>query len=265
MASAVSESQRFIRREGDGAIELSPKGDLVELEREEDNEFCMDDYPAGTQKSNDCLTSYPTGLPHENIMQQAMCKNAASVAGVTVVDSKFLVDSAYYNKRPKGCFAFACSEDTDTGVCYFYNRCDVGSDNATSQCAPAGSTNIEGGTPVCKRPKCANGTISGTHSERVASGNQNGCPTGYSAIMDNVTCQAAANCQSLFRGGTGSCSGAEWMTGQANASQHNEFPIGCYINHDDGCAYFNFVETGFENPLRPVGTPLCNVSSTTSW
>jgi len=248
-AVAVDGQQRIVRREGEGAFQLSSGVDFVNLGAKQetqpqqldasqtkvkDNEFCGDDFLAGKVGKNLCADS-----GHSHIMQLAMCREAAQEASAVAPAHKFVIDSTWYMKRPKGCFAMKCSENPGHGICYFFNGSPLAPDNITA------------GTPICTRRKFTNGTAT-------PSTPSNGCGTGYSAIMDEDRCRATGTC-------LGYCKGAEFRIGVLKKELHNDFPIGCFVHPDDGCVHYNFEEEGFKSPTKPRGTPLCQVAKTTAW
>lgn len=208
-------------------IQLEPK------EKMKDNEFCDNDYPAGKIGKNGCLFGN-----HSNIMQQAVCRNAAERAGASSPEDKFIIDSTWYMKRPKGCFAMDCSENPH-GVCYFFNG------------SPLLPNNISAGTPICKRPKIANGTA-------IPNDAGNGCPSGYKPIMDEDTCRLAGGCM-------GMSIGSQFREGLLDKSLHNLYPIGCFIHPTEHKVYYNFPEEGYTAPTHPSGVPICTVSTSTKW
>lgn len=265
-AVAVDNQQSIMRRDG-GAIELGSKGNLVHVavqKREKDDplQFCELDYPVGKVGENGCKQSN-----HSKITQRAECRDAANEAGGAGAgapeDTIFVLDETWYNRRPLDCFALDCSEHADSsgkeGICYFMNE------------SPYTPDAIEAGTPVCSRPKYANGTS-------VPNGIHNGCPGGYEPIQcSTATSEGAASTCNVQHGDAcqiaAQCLGEPAATGNfrvgiSNASEHNDFPLGCHFNLVDNKVYFNFVATGFESPSRAApetAVPICVVSSTTSW
>jgi len=207
----------------------------VELHSNKDTDMCNDDYPLGNADTNNCSLA---NAAYENILQEAMCIQAAKDANATVVHDKFrLVEdqSDWYDKRPKGCFKAECGEDPK-GVCYFYN--------------PVGDVpKHPKGEPVCSRPRYLNGTANATTGVK--------CPADYQSIMHEDACQEAGVC-------LGYCSGTEFREAVQNASKFEEFPLGCFIHAKLGCVFFNAPQTNrTDPPKQPQGTPICNVSKTT--
>lgn len=245
-AVSVDSQARFIRRQGVDTFNINADGQMVHMEDEtasevapEEQDLCRLDYPKGHEGTNDCSTG------HDHILTERVCRHAANQSGAFAYEDDFIINWTYYLKRPLGCFAKQCP--TGSKMCYYYNG------------SPADQPDTQltdfAGTPVCRRPRFANGTS-------VPNDVSNGCPTGYTAIMHEGACKSAAKCQGIPVAGTDPESG-NFLVGTQNASQHRDHPIGCFIL--DGQVYFNFVETGFGVPDTPVGTPICHVAATTSW
>lgn len=254
-AVSVDVQNRVIRREAAGAVHLSADGGMVKLQdndasgpKLEDTQFCPNDYPKGMVKTNDCHTPVGEPFTHVRIMQEAVCRDAATASGGLShrAPNDFVLNEELYMKRPWGCYASPCDVNNKgpDATCYFWN----GSPNAPDD--------IQSGTPICKRPKFANGTA--TPNDAL-----NGCPFNYQAIMHELTCWEAGKCLGRTEGGT--TPGAGFRIGEKNASEHHDHPIGCFINPYDGEVYYNFVEAGWESPAHPYGVPICNVSETTQW
>jgi hypothetical protein len=113
------------------------------------------------------------------------------------------------------------------------------------------------GTPVCERSRYS---VNGSDAlEKTAT-----CPVNYSAIMDENECRRAARCLEY-------CDGREFREGIQNNSAYHEYPEGCFIHHNDTnalgtpCVYFNPPSEIMGQPLRPRGTPICNVAMPTNF
>lgn len=237
-----------VRRESDGAVAFTPRGDMqnfvadlgAETHKDAPVQFCRDSWPIGHAGTNACM--HPSN--QSVIRQQAECREAAQKAGTTAVsEDLFVIDRAYWMLRPNGCFAFPCAT---TGTCYYFNE------------SPLTPTNISGGTPICKATQYEYGVS-------IANDTNNGCPANYTPVMDENLCSAAGNCLEKEAGGefrTGV--GAKYPLGY-NDTLHLERPIGCYIGDDDDKVHYNFVKAGFEVPNHPVGTPICHVKNPTTW
>jgi hypothetical protein len=220
----------LMRKEYFASVELHSK-ELSDID-DRDTDMCNDDYPLGNADTNNCSLA---NAEYGNILQEAMCVQAAKDANATVVPDKFRLTLEWYDKHPKGCFKAECSEDPK-GVCYFYN--------------PIGDVpKHPKGSPVCSRPRYLNGTAEAATGVK--------CPTDYQSIMHEDACQEAGVC-------LGFCSGTEFRKAVQNASKFEEFPLGCFIHAELDCVFFNAPQPNrTEPPKRPQGTPICNVSKTT--
>jgi len=192
--------------------------------------LCAIQYVLGKVNGTNCSDPSETLL-----IDPEACHRAGDSAGVDHNDTFFYIDSTWYDRRPKGCFAYPCDRGT-AGVCYFFNGIADWPNVNSGQFA---------GRPVCMRQKFLNGAR-----------NQNGgCPTGYHSIADNATCEEFADCRSH-------CKGAYFDVTAFNYSQHHEFPVGCFLRDCDGCdgcAYFNPPDD--IKPLRPKGMPVCHTGT----
>lgn len=202
-----------------------------------DTDMCNDDFPIGLKDDNNCTHAH---AEYENILQEAMCIQAARFANVTANHAKFRLTHEWFDKRPKGCFKAECDEDPK-GICYFYN--------------PVGDTPKHPvGEPVCSRPFYKHGTADGTTGVK--------CDEGYEPVMDEAACQTAGVC-------LGDCDGDEFRKAIQNASMYDEFPLGCFLQKDsEGCAFFNPARpekqgTVPKNPNHHGSIPICKVSKTT--
>jgi len=244
-AMSVDSQARVIRRQGVDSFNINADGQMVQMDDQtasgvapEEQQFCRLDYPKGQDGTNNCIDG------HDHILTENVCRHAAKLSGAFAFQHAFLIAQADYPKHPLGCFAKPCP--TGAKTCYYYNGSPLDPDPQLTDFA---------GMPVCRRPRFANGTS-------VPNDVSNGCPAGYAAIMHEEACRSAAKCQGIPVGGTDPDSG-NFLVGTKNASQHRDHPIGCFIL--DGQVFFNFVETGFDDPDTPVGIPICNVSATTTW
>lgn len=250
-APSASAAASVVRRENTGKYATNSAGQIYSLVRahQQDNnnvrpaydgddkdvgdadsdiDFCNYDFPLGEDMTSNC-----TAEGEEMILDMAECKQAAVMAGAKTNDD-FEVRYDWYNKHPEGCFKDECKDGKS--VCYFFNP------------SPTLPTALESGQPVCKRPKLINGTA-----------NTNGeCKTGYQPIEDEAQCMEFGSC-------LGHCIGSEFRINIKNASLYNQYPKFCFIKEEDGCVYFNEPREGMPDPAGPVGMPLCNVSSVTSF
>jgi hypothetical protein len=220
---------------------LSPEDQFEEQTSVEtsNDQFCNNDFPVGLDKTSNCTNG---GVNNEILIDgESMCQQAAEEAGARIVDGKFTIatwgDRQYWEpKRPMGCFKEACA--SGTGTCYYFNAVGYW------------PTAIDGGQPICNRPKHVNGT------KNVAGG----CPAGYAVIDDEDTCRSAANCLQYTQAD-------EFRIGTLNGSRHLDFVRGCFFDEEaDGSltVYYN-AETNLGDCTTCKGTQICNVTSTVSW
>lgn len=209
--------------------------------------YCGQDFRFGVSNKTNCTNTVDDAL----ILDPDDCYAAAAQAGVTANKSTFYVDSTYFQITPKGCFAHPCAEDAH-GVCYYYNGVGDWPDVTDPRFT---------GRPVCHRQKWLNGTV--LTGSPLEGDDPVGCPTGYSGITHNETCMAMDSCKSYGQG-------TDFRIATTNSSQYDEYPLGCFINTGtgkDGKVYFNPPKVDAADstkiilPLRPKGTPVCNVSS----
>lgn len=234
------------------SVELFADGDMqVTYQRHEsrarESDMCDVDYPLGTEGTCDCVDS----TNHQIILQEEMCIQAAKEAGVSTPVGNFRLTPEWTNHHPKGCFKDTCNSDPK-GQCYFFNP--IGGLPAQCQ-TPKEMVLLNGdaspevtGVPVCRRAKYLNGTV-----------NANGvCPmAGYGVIMNENNCSEAAMC-------LGDGTGIEFRPDVLDASKHDLYPLGCFIDSTDGKVYYNAPIAGRSTtthpPTNPVGTPICNVT-----
>jgi hypothetical protein len=231
------------------------------------------DFPKGVAGTNDCLFSNHSKMYHPDI-----CKYAAGLAPgarlpILVVEPDFLIKGDdEKSTHPKGCFAQECATPADgpKKMCYFWNDYEGTPANIPTEA-----------TPVCMRDFYAEGAAT-------ANDVRNGCPGGYQPIMDHDDCLAEGDllgyaAGSPFRTGTTEhCVHDDYSNptydecSHAAKERHRDYPIGCYVAPADegGEVHYNFEETGTDvpehyripdGPNGMKGTPLCKVSTHTSW
>jgi len=204
-------------------------------------DFCNFDFPLGVEKSNNCSDSR-----HRRILDMGECRQAAVEAGAGI-NKDFEVEYDWYNKHPEGCFKEKCSKNVSAEeTCYFYNP------------APVSPSDIQEGSPVCKRPKLLIGT-NDTNPDAAPTNSSNStsnCPKDYEAVRIEAKCKEFGACM-------GHCIGEQFRINIQNASLYNQYPKYCFIHADDNCVYFNEPREGMPDPTAPVGTPICNVSAIT--
>lgn len=219
-------------------VKTQPMNEAKDEEADDESmamEFCNFDFPLGESGTNNCTDNDK----HALILQQNMCREASIQSGATLTRAGFTASTKWVHSHPKGCVKYACPEDSSK-VCYSYNCKLCGSGEW-----PA-SKRLEG-APVCSRPKYLNGTENGN----------GGCPDAYEVISHEDTCHQAATC-------LGYCEIGEFRKGLTNRSESLEYPSGCFIDHLTGCVFFNPPSSlGTGNDVR--GTPICNVTTSTSW
>lgn len=231
--TAEQTSPHIMRRDAKSntptALHLGPAGEMIEVIESKINtdaaivpEGCDDVFELGLENSDDC------GRNRSIIEDDGKCREAADVNHYVMPGGSGVLKGAKWeNTRPKGCFKFSCAESS-TGECYFYNERED----------PVPAAEITG-TPVCLKPKYANGTAAGNATVT--------CPMGYSMITDEEKCRGAGICQ-------GYCEGSEFRASIAGNADH--YPAGCFIHEVEGCVYFNPPKA--TSPTHPVGTPVCN-------
>mmetsp|Transcript_85898 Transcript_85898/g.156540 ORF Transcript_85898/g.156540 Transcript_85898/m.156540 type:complete len:315 (+) Transcript_85898:58-1002(+) len=198
--------------------------------------YCGLDYVLGPVNDTVCANT----ADHDIMIDPDRCIRAASETGAEANHSSFMVSPEFYYKRPKGCFALPC-ELGENGVCFYYNG--IGDTPDTNL------TDFKG-RPVCSRQRFLNGTrVSGAPNPE---SDPSGCPDGYTGIASIEMCQEMASCRSY-------CSGSQFRVTEHNYTKHFVYPQGCFINEEDGCAYFNPPDD--QLPTNPVGVPVCNVST----
>jgi len=254
--TVIAEKDTVVRREAkpihmnvdaDGEFTQEPESQIPKEEVKMDTDlsqeeldklamqYCDQDFPLGQEDTNHC-----TEANARIMIDPGACIQAGVMAGASVTHATFMVPQGTTDrwefKRPKGCFKAPCgSASTAHTVCYFYNG--LGAD------AGANVT----GTPVCDRPRHANGTQDA----------QGGCPDGYQVVDDEETCRTSATC-------LGHAPGNEFRIGTHNASKHLDYVQGCFVNKDDGKVYYNKL-TVMGLGTNPTGQNICNVSTTVKW
>lgn len=240
-SNGIIEQMKVIRKEQRHRDEVKRDGGSEEPHMEVDmdegtDDMCDLDFIPGTKSVSSCGKAHKD---YQQIMEQEQCIQAAVLANATVVKPRFRISSEWYDMHPRGCFKEECDE-APNGVCYWFNP--IGDE-------PKGGTKGIEGSPVCVRPKYLNGTAHARTGTK--------CANGYASVMNEDTCMKAGVC-------LGYCEGQEFRKGMFNASRYDEFPLGCFIHEEQGCVFFNPKPKGIKRlPLRPKGTPLCNVTSTT--
>lgn len=214
---------------------------------------CNNEYPLGKEGTSQCTEDH-----HNLIIDPEMCMQAAKMTNARIEFEHFELGEFWWDLQPKGCFAAPC-EWSKGKMCYFYNPYS-GPDDPCEGTGGAG-TDANGtalsqdkvkcpGTPICFAPHYVNGT---TNSNGLGNGT---CQKGYQVVKDEDTCRASASCQ-------GFCTGADFNVGLTNGSQHLDHPVGCFINKDDGCFYWNeparVALVGV--PSNPKGIPVCNATA----
>lgn len=207
-------------------------------------ETCNDDFPLGIQHTNRCQNA----THHRQIFDEGMCLKASDLAGARIEHNFFVIERKYRDLHPLGCFAYHCGHtalnqslphDNQTEICYYFN----------GNGAPPSNPH---GFPVCFRADYLNGTVD----------TNGGCDKHYEVVMDEHTCEAAAECLGMEKE-------HEFRIGEQNWTKHLEYPKGCFIRKDTGAFQFNDISTlnGSEppNPHIGGGIPVCNVSSTVHW
>mmetsp|Transcript_85263 Transcript_85263/g.151012 ORF Transcript_85263/g.151012 Transcript_85263/m.151012 type:complete len:361 (+) Transcript_85263:74-1156(+) len=206
---------------------------------------CNVDFPLGIQHTNTCKNI----THHRLIFDEGMCERAAELAGARKENHIFHLPAIYEELHPQGCFAWHCSHDAkndsmnssepQTEICYYYNNKGNAPKNPH-------------GFPVCYRAAFLNGTAD----------TNGGCDKDYEVVMDETTCEEAAECLGYEKE-------REFRIGEGNWSKHDEYPKGCFIRKDTGGFQYNDISTmnGSEpkNPQIGGGIPVCNVSAVVHW
>jgi hypothetical protein len=102
------------------------------------------------------------------------------------------------------------------------------------------------GTPVCKKNRYEDGSVSDTGAVS--------CPSGYEPIPDEDWCEVIGSCD-------GRCNGASFLINNTVADAANKYPHGCFVHPpndgdtDPPCIYWNPPQSS--NPTNATGTPIC--------
>lgn len=192
------------------------------------DDLCNYNYTHGKAGTNDCAEG------GEFIEESIECENIAKLACPdpphACLGNLFVLDSWWYDKRPKRCYI-----SDEKPPKWYYN--------------PSGFTpaNILGGTPVCREIRYKEGTE-----------DSNTCPEHYENIMNENDCRTAANCLNdspydEFR--------------YLDAAGQNAAPKGCHKTAKDSVAkgdvrYNNMSSIpGHTDPSAPKGQPICQKSA----
>lgn len=203
--------------------------DVVQNDDLNTSQLCGIEFALGQVNGTNCSDT----SSEELIGDPSLCEFAGLSAFPNFTHAHFEIPSDYFNLRPKGCFAYPCSEHS-SGVCYFYN--------GVAEWPHADDSRF-GGRPVCVRQRFLHGINDGTSTT---------CPHGYFDIEDSATCIEFADCRYH-------CKGTPFDVSAQNYSQHHEFPEGCFIRESDGCVYYNPKDD--LQPERPKGQPICGVKT----
>jgi hypothetical protein len=246
-ASITAEST-MIRRDGPhtrSTVQLGANGELISVNRKTVSQEatyidsslddrtvpdgCDDDFPFGTEGSDECLFN------SSSVQDDGKCREAAEAMNLTMkaAASGMITPGAPEEwERPNGCFHEPCAEDSKG--CFVYNERDTPSNKTIT------------GIPVCIRKKYKVGTA--TPGAAVT------CPHGYEEIMKEEECRTAGICR-------GECEAEEFRTGTTNATDKLKYPYGCYMKNDDwSCVYFNEHSEAAGLPTEVGGTPICKSS-----
>lgn len=212
-------------------------------ENDSGDEYCNQDFPLGLLNKDKCGKRSTMKYSQLDFDQ---CKWAAKLAHANVEDAKFdiMEGATLWGKvHPRGCFTAPCFSNNET-TCYYFNRATVEPEKADGQ-------------PVCQRPRYSRGKAKNNKESTCDGGEE------YSVIMDEATCRKAANC-------LGYCQGHEFRETALVVTDYDKFPKGCFIHEDlanftTPCVYFNEKGNATEFPKAPKGTPICNVTSPTSF
>jgi len=207
-------------------------------------EFCGYDFPLGKVGTFECALTN-----HSLILEESMCIEAATIAGAHTDHDSFSINNLWGTAKPKlkyqrplGCFKLECPKPNEGQICYYFN------DNGDPITEWAKQNQTISGTPVCSRSMYLNSTAPDTNG---------GCPDGYTIVDKENTCQNAANCM-------GDAAGYQFLTGNLNASEHLDYPRGCFISNEDKKVYYN-AKSDLGPGKNVKGTLICNVSSTVSY
>lgn len=200
------------------------------------HDYCRDDFPLGIDMTNNCTSE------HDVRMDQADCEEAATQAGASINSHEDLTFDSF-SSHPEGCFKWTCPlSDNGNGICYFYNP------------DPLVPANITQGQPVCKRKKILPGTVDNSTKASV-------CREGYAPVKGETFCYEFAGCMDPV-----TSAGTQFRIDILDASLYNKYPKYCFIDAVDGKVYFNKPPSDtVPDPTDPVGTPVCNVTTVTSY
>jgi len=233
-------------------------------------DYCNWDFPLGDPATNDCLDSNHAKVGH-HLMNATVhanegmpdCLEAMHQAGVNKTTDFKIENTDDYGKFPSGCFTQPCTAAGDRGheevagvvvnplgQCYFYNP------TPTIPAVADLALQTIPGTPVCKRDRIVYGTAN-TNGDPA----EGHCPDGYQQITTREKCEEFAGCMSH-------CPGEElggFSINTMDASVYDQFPKYCFLSTHQAhnCVYFNEPRPGMVDPVRPIGIPLCNVSTIT--
>lgn len=209
--------------------------------------FCLFDFPLGVADSEDC-TSPAEG--ETRINETEVCIEAARRSGAHEISDDFELQPQDPRKltTPRGCYKADCTH-TGEGTCYYYNPAEN---------APTVSGQP---VPVCQRARYKNGTINQDDPPSTS------CPAGYSVVVDEAACIAAAGCLGACVGNT---SRVNFGHRDFDDREYNKYPLGCFMDEETGCYLYNPPEDqerseSGQAPHSPKGTPLCNVSAVVTW
>lgn len=246
-----------------GSIQLSPHGELVDLEARslggpdggpQAKDFCKREFLPGKVNSDHCFKpDVSNGKEDKLVSNEAECLEAAREAGGNIEPTRFRIGSWWTESHPLGCFQWPCkvkkSGKLEKTICYYYNGGTVEGKNVT-------------GAPVCRRAEYINGTEN-------ASGGllpDSGCTGPYEVIMNEKDCWTMAECLSEKRYYPGKVGFRVGGYGKDyNISQRQLHPQGCFFNTQLGEIQFNPKDNvtgsaGFNNPPKsPVGKPICKI------
>lgn len=245
----VGSSGEFVRRHEVLANPIVRSEAMKPRALEENIDAC--DVPYLLGKANSTTTTCSNDH-HRVILDLEDCRLAATEANAHLTHDWVVTEAGGWRDiRPRGCFMMACryndthhnngkegTDDGGHGTCYFFNP--IGDE-------PLGP--IEG-IAVCEGTMFFNGKNDTTGKE------DEDCPDGYSTILNEDPCEEAADCLD-------DCLGWEARKANFDASKYDDYPLGCMIDHSDGCVYFNEPVAGRADPTRPKGVPICKVEKIT--
>jgi hypothetical protein len=253
----IGSSGEVIRRHsfpdasGEAVANRMVRGEAVQPSAFQQHDVCDEPFILGKANAEKTTCS---NAHHSEILEEEDCKLAAQQADAKWTKDFVVTEAGGWREiRPRGCFMMPCrynethhnngkvigdDEGMLEGTCYFYNP--IGPDPK----GPIEGTAVCYGTMFYLGENDTNGKLEGE------------CPEGYETILHEDPCEEAAKCLD-------DCLGWDTIKNNKNASKYDDYPLGCMIDHWDGCVYFNRPVEGKAPPADPKGVPICKIAKIT--